>query len=84
MAPAPSARTDLSSALPIAPPELACPPAPVAPPVSAPAVFWSTMDPIKVGFALCGVSVIVFPDVQYEYWTSPTSPEIVRTLPDDE
>ncbi len=66
------------------PPELTCPPLPVAPPEPELPLLWSTIAPVMVGRLLCGVMVIVFPETQYEYCVSPESPEIVTTLPEVE
>lgn len=42
---------------------------------------WSTIEPVRVGLVLSGVTVIVLPEVQYEYW-GPGGEEVVITLPE--
>ena len=41
--------------------------------------FWSTTEPVAVGFVLCGAMVMLFPETQYEYGVLPSS---VSTLPE--
>ena len=40
------------------------------------ALVWSTIVPVTVGLALCGVRVTVFPETQYEYCGPPEDSEI--------
>jgi hypothetical protein len=54
---------------------------PVVPAVPVVTAFWSTIVPVMVGFALCGVAIIVLPETQYEYFVSPASVS-VTTLPE--
>ena len=57
------------------------PPPPVAPPVPELPLFWSTIVPVTVGLVLCGVTVNLSAETQYEYFASPASPESVIRLP---